>query len=174
MRPAPGGSPVIASKALAGLAALLAASAVGCARDGSREPDLSGAYTLDVAKSRFGLEAARAIESGSLSVEHRGRRFRFSRVFRAGGTEHPLTLDLAIDGHESEHEIDGRTIRTRLHWDRDELVAESRIAGPDGEASNVVRYRLLEGGAILEASERFRGPALRYDNVWVFRRTQEH
>jgi hypothetical protein len=31
-----------------------------------------------------------------------------------------------------------------------------------------VRYALLEGGRVLRAEERFRGPRLSYDNLWVF------
>jgi len=48
------------------------------------------------------------------------------------------------------------------------LVFDVRIVFKDGrEATNVVRYILRDGGRTFVAEEKFRGPALKYDNLWV-------
>jgi hypothetical protein len=133
-------------------------------------PDLSGAWILDAAASRLGLEAARTIERGTVSIEHGESRFRFSRVFEARGGAHRVSFDVSTDGSETESVEGERRISSRLHWEGDVLVAESRIVSPEGEATNVVRYRLLEDGRTLEASESFRGPRQGYDNLWILRR----
>jgi hypothetical protein len=103
-------------------------------------------------------------------IEHRDSAFSFRRVFVSGGREYPLALDLTADGHEAERDLDGRKVFVTLQWEADLLVARMRIPSQDGEASNVVRYRLIEGGRVLEADERFAGPGQSYHNVWVFDR----
>ena len=37
----------------------------------------------------------------------------------------------------------------------------------DKEATNLVRYAMASDGRSFTAMERFRGPKLNYDNVWV-------
>ena len=46
----------------------------------------------------------------------------------------------------------------------------TRIVGEDGEATNLVRYRLEDDGAVLVAEERFQGPGKGYQNTWVLRK----
>ena len=48
------------------------------------------------------------------------------------------------------------------------LIFAIRILAPEGDATNTVRYGLLEGCRVLRADERFRSPWLRYDYLWVF------
>lgn len=57
---------------------------------------------------------------------------------------------------------------SRLYWEGDILVFVTRIVAPQGEATNIVHYSLREGGRVIEAAEKFRGPKLSYDNLWVF------
>jgi hypothetical protein len=91
-------------------------------------------------------------------------------VFVAGGKESRNGYDLATDGTETEKVEPPITTRSRLEWDGDVLVLRERLTAPQGEATNTVRYRLLDGGRTLEAHESFRGPKLQYDNTWVFER----
>jgi hypothetical protein len=43
----------------------------------------------------------------------------------------------------------------------------TRLVAPQGDAINVVHYRLAANGRELRAEEQFRGPKVSYDNVWV-------
>jgi predicted amidohydrolase len=62
----------------------------------------------------------------------------------------------------------GRTSRSRLLWDGDTLVFEDTISLPDGrQVTDVVRYTLKDGGKTFVAEEKFRGPVVKYDNLWV-------
>jgi hypothetical protein len=53
-----------------------------------------------------------------------------------------------------------------------ELVFDSRIVLQDREATNLVRYSLSADGKTFTATERFRGPVVKYDNIWVFDKEQ--
>jgi hypothetical protein len=58
-----------------------------------------------------------------------------------------------------------------MYWEGDVLVLSqtySKPGFPDG--TNVVHYRLLEGGRILEAVERVTGLGA-HENVWIFDRS---
>lgn len=59
-------------------------------------------------------------------------------------------------------------------WEGDTLVFTTRIVESGGESINIVRYRLLNAGRLLQAQERFRGPQLSYDNLWVLARHAPH
>ena len=54
-----------------------------------------------------------------------------------------------------------------LDWDGDDLMFVTRIVRGTDEATNSVRYRLEEDGAVLVGEESFRSAAHAYDNRWV-------
>jgi hypothetical protein len=60
-----------------------------------------------------------------------------------------------------------------LRWDGTALVLAMRITGPGLEATNVVRYELLDGGKRLRASEQGRSKQLplgNHDAIWIYDR----
>jgi hypothetical protein len=77
-------------------------------------------------------------------------------------------IDLTTDGKEVVQEGKDETVRARLYWEGNDLIFDSKIILKDREASNVVKYHLSEDGKTLIATEHFRGPILKYGNVWVF------
>ncbi len=133
------------------------------------KPDLSGVWTLSLEKSR--LQVGGKIESGTFTIEHKEPEFRFHRVFRVGGQEDAVSYTLTTDGREKVEEAPGMTTTSRMYWDGDVLVLDQKMVLKDGRlVTNIVRYSLRDSGRTLVAEEAFRGPVLKYDNLWVAER----
>ena len=133
-------------------------------------PDFSGRWVLSLQRSRIDPRVGAGLEGGTLRVTQTAQRVALARVFTAGGKEDRGGYDLALDGTEAATKEGPMVRRSRLGWEGEALVLRERIAAPQGEATNTVHYRLLDGGRTLEARESFRGPRFQYDNVWVFER----
>jgi hypothetical protein len=84
-----------------------------------------------------------------------------------------LSFELTTDDKEKISLEGNQKHISRMFWEGDTLVFITRIIAPLGEATNTVRYRLKENGRTLEAAEKFRGPRLKYDNLWVLEKKQK-
>jgi hypothetical protein len=93
---------------------------------------------------------------------------RLTRTHVYNGKPDTWTIDLTTDGKEVIQQEGNQTLHVQLHWEGDQLVFDSKIILGDREATNIVRYQLSEDGETFTALESFRGPRLKYDNVWVF------
>ncbi len=145
-------------------AVLLLALAAGA--PAVEKPNFSGEWTFNPEKSR--LEVKWNLESGTFTIDHQEPDFHFSRVFIIGGKSDEYSYSLTTDGKEKISTQGERAVHSRLYWDGETLVFDSRIILKDGrEATNVVRYSLRDGGKTLVAEEKFRGPRLTYENLWV-------
>jgi hypothetical protein len=133
-------------------------------------PDFSGDYVLNREKSQLQVRQAAELERGVVGIAQKGSSFKFARVFTARGKDDPFSYQLMIGDKEVAGEEDGMKTFSRIYWDNDALVYETRMLAPRGEATNVVRYTLEEGGNVLHADETFHGPWLSYRNLWVFDR----
>jgi hypothetical protein len=129
------------------------------------KPDFSGVWSLNLQKSKLQIPAP---DSGVFTIDHKEPGFRLSRTFVKGGQSDVWSIDLTTDGKEVVQEEKTETFRGRLSWEGNNLVLNSTITITDRTATNVVRYRLSDDGLTLTATESFRGPRLKYDNVWVF------
>lgn len=137
---------------------------------GEPRPDFSGHWTLSIESSTIDPRIGAGLERGVVEIVHRESSVAFRRTFTAKGRDDRSDYELTPDGAEKTRAEGAITRHSRLAWDGDALVLTERLVAPQGEASNIVRYRLLDAGRTLEAREQFRGPRLQYDNVWVFRR----
>lgn len=133
-------------------------------------PDLSGQWTLSLQRSQIDPRIGGGLEAGTVQVTQNAERLAFARVFLRGGKEERSGYELPLNGAEKAVTEGQMVRRSHLEWEGEALVLRERIAAPQGEATNTVRYRLLDGGKTLEARETFRGPRFQYDNVWVFDR----
>lgn len=129
------------------------------------KPDFSGVWKFNPQKSKLQIPAP---ASGVFRIDHKEPAFHLSRTFMSDGKEDTWGIDLTTDGKEVVQQGKAETVRARLTWDGNDLVFDSKIILKDREASNVVRYHLSEDGKTFTATEIFRGPRLKYDNVWVF------
>jgi Neuraminidase (sialidase) len=133
---------------------------------GQQKPDFSGEWIFNPQKSK--LEIKINLEKASFTIDHQEPNFHFSRVFVVDGKQDAFSYSMTTDGREVVTKQADRTTYSRLYWDGDVLVFDTRIVLNSGrEATNVVRYGLKDGGKTFVAAEKFRGPALKYDNLWV-------
>jgi outer membrane protein assembly factor BamB len=131
----------------------------------SQKPNFSGAWRFNPEKSKLQIPAP---TSSTFRVDHREPEFHLSRTHVYEGKADTWSIDLTTDGKEVVQQEGDRTIHSRLYWEGNELVFDSKIVLKDREATNIVRYQLSEDGKTFTAIERFRGPILKYDNIWVF------
>ncbi len=135
-----------------------------------QKPDFSGDWVLNKARTRLQFPDITAIDRGSMEIEREGTAFKFKRVFVIGLEKDIFSYELTADGKETTTKEGKRRIVSKSYWDGDALVYDTKIDAPGGDATNVVHYRLIEGGQVLEAEEHFRGPKHQHDNVWIFDR----
>jgi hypothetical protein len=140
-------------------AVVLAASSV-------EKADFSGVWVINPQKSQLADWAK--YESTTITIEHREPKFRFHRVSVKAGKTDESGYDLTTDGVEKVKKDGRMTIYSRLSWEGEALVLQDRMVLADGrEATNTVRYTLKDGGRTFVAEEKFRGPVVKYDNLWV-------
>ena len=160
---------VVAVLRRASAAALLAACAVSAPAAQVR-PDFSGEWVLNLQASTLPPPVS-AVESGVVRIEHREPSFTFHRTYVIGGTPREARFTRATDGREvTETGPGGVPTVSALRWDGTALVLAMRIKGPGFEATNDVRYELVDDGRRLRAIEQGRSPQGSHDAVWIYDR----
>lgn len=146
------------------LAVFLAIAVLGAYGQG--KPDYSGVWEVNSEKSRLADWAK--FDKTTITIVHKEPNFSFHRVsIRAGKTDES-SFNLTTDGRERVEKDGNRANYEKLYWDGDVLVFSSRMVLGDGrEVTDVVRYTPRDGGKIFVAEEKFRGPVVKYDNLWV-------
>jgi hypothetical protein len=132
------------------------------------KPDFSGTWIFDKTRSKLELEHLSKMDRGVAVIQHKEPHFKFSRTFTIAGKDDSIAFEFTTDGKEKAEEEDGRKMISTVHWEGESLVFITRFIIPGGEAVNTVLYTLLEGGNILQADEKFRGPKLKYHHLWIF------
>jgi hypothetical protein len=136
----------------------------------SEKPDFSGVWVVDPEKSQLANWAK--FDRTTITIEHKEPRFHFHRLSVKGGKSDEVDYVLTTDGTEMVTKDGRMTDYSRLSWEGDVLVFSARLVLPDGrEATDVVHYSLRDGGKTFVAEEKFRGPVVKYDNLWVAERT---
>jgi len=131
------------------------------------KPNFTGSWTHNPERSKLEIP----MPTYSLfHFEHEGPTLRLTRTLTFGDKGNTITLDLVIDGEEHLHQVAGVNANIRMYWDGDTLVGDMKVSGPDGDATNVVRYWLEDDGLRLVALERFNSPQQNYENTWVLDR----
>jgi hypothetical protein len=130
-------------------------------------PDFTGRWRFDAEQSRLQIALPDAVE---LTIEQEDPRFRLERMLVFGDRRDQFAIGLEIGAEARPVTRHGATLHPSLQWDGETLVFRTLIDAGDGQATNVVRYSLQEGGGQLVADEEFTGPGQYYVNRWVFRR----
>jgi len=131
------------------------------------KPNFTGTWKVNLQKSKLQIPPP---ESTVFVVDHQEPSLRITRTHVFQGKSDTFTIQLTTDGKEVVHKDDKRTIYSRVYWEGNVLVFDSRIVVEGGEATNVVRYRMAKDGQSLTARERLRSPQRNYDNVWVMKK----
>jgi hypothetical protein len=154
------------------LAVLLLAVGVAAAA-AQVKPDFSGEWVLNRQASTLPPPVSN-VESGVVRIEHREPSFGFHRSYVIAGAPRDGGYTIRTDGSASvEAGPQGATTTSTLRWDGPALVLDMRITGTGFEASNVVRYELLDGGKRLRATEQGRSKQLplgNHDAIWIYDR----
>jgi len=130
-----------------------------------KAPDFSGVWKFNAGKSQLQIPAP---SSSTFTIDHKEPNFHLTRTHVYDGKPDTWSIDLTTDGKEVVQQEGDQTLQVRLYWEKNQLVFDSKIILKDREATNIVRYQLSEDGETFTALESFRGPRLKYDNVWVF------
>ena len=148
-----------------GLVVCVAAAAAAQAR-----PDFSGEWVLNRQESTLPPPVS-SVERGVVRIDHREPAFSFHRSYVIGGTPREASFTGVTDGKEfTGTGPQGVLSVSTLRWDGPALVLAMRIKGPGFEATNDVRYELLNGGRRLRATEQGRSPQGNHDAVWIYDR----
>ena len=133
-------------------------------------PDFSGEWVLDRQGSTLPPPVSN-VESGVVRIEHREPSFSFHRTYVIAGTPREAAFTRRTDGAEnSETGPQGLVTVSTLRWDGPALLLAMRIKTPAGDATNDVRYELMDGGTRLRATEQGRSPMGNHDAVWIYDR----
>ena len=141
---------------------------VAVVAQGAQRPNFSGDWVLSPQRSHLDQRIAQGLKRGTVKITQTDSLFAFTRVFVVAGKEDRTGYELPLDGTEKAMSDGPIPHNSKLEWEGDALVLRERYKAPQGEATNTVRYRLIDNGRAIEAREVFRGPRLQYDNVWVF------
>jgi len=133
------------------LAALVAVNAYGQAPQA--KPNLSGTWIFSPQKSALKVPPP---SSMTLQIAQNDPEVNFSRTQVYGDQNYAWKLDIVADGQkEVVQDSPGYTTRSRVYWQGNAMVIDSKITASDGTAvSDVVTYSLIDGGKTLEAVER--------------------
>ena len=145
---------------------LIAALAAG----GETKPDFSGTWIFNPTKSKLEMEAPTKYV---VVTEHRDPKMSSTATRTWTWGEESPTYRATTDGKERYTKDGEFELWTRHYWMGEELVREDKIVHGDEEGTNVVHYRLTDGGKTLVAAEWIHMPSEQHHNLWVFDRAPE-
>lgn len=144
--------------------------AAAAAATAQAKPDFSGEWVLNLQESTLSPPVS-GVERGVVRIDHREPAFSFHRHYVIGGTPREASYTGATDGKEfTGTGPQGVLSVSTLRWDGPALVLAMRITGPGFEATNDVRYKLLNDGRRLRATEQGRSPQGNHNAVWIYDR----
>jgi hypothetical protein len=158
-------------KALGVTALGLLLTTVLAAGDGFK-PNFSGTWRFNSEQSR--LETTVPAQAMLIFViEHEDPKFKLTRTVTLGEKTDTLSWEVTTDGEEHYRKDGDFESWMRMSWMGEELVLESRLANRGEKGTNVVHYRLVDGGETLIAAEWYHMPSSQHHNLWVFEREPE-
>lgn len=133
------------------------------------KPDFSGTWILNLAKSKLEMEAP---EKTVFVIDHREPSFKLTRTHHWKGETKPdtWTFEITTDGKEKYGKEKDLEYWTRVYWLDDELVLDMKLKSGEKKGTNVVHYRLTDGGKTFIAAEWFHLSGHNHHNLWVFDR----
>ena len=139
------------------------------AEDGTK-PDFSGTWKFNSEKSRLEMTAP---TKSIFVIEHRDPSFRFTRTHTWGEQSDMLTFEFTTDGKEHYQRDGEMETWSRLTWMGEELVLDMKVVYGGEQGTNVVHYRLADGGKTFIAAEWYHLSSSQHHNLWVFDRVLE-
>jgi nuclear transport factor 2 (NTF2) superfamily protein len=131
------------------------------------KPDLSGTWELNPVRSRLEMTAP---TKSTFWIEHYDGRFKLTRTHVWDGRWDTLSFEFPTDGEEHYKKSGQSESWTRMFWVGEELVLDMKLAYGGEQGTNVVHYRLADGGKTFVAAEWSHMPRKQHHNLWVFDR----
>ena len=129
------------------------------------KPNFTGRWKFNPDKSALQSPAP---EFSIFVIEHHEPHFHLERTHVFGGKSDTFLVELTTDGKPVALNHGGMEIQSKMYWKGDLLVFDSRFIHDGEEATNLVRYRLEDGGRTFIAEEQLRSTQHKHDNLWVF------
>lgn len=129
------------------------------------KPNFTGTWKFNSGKSVLQMPSP---ESAIFVIEHNEPHFRLERTLVFDGKSDTFSVALTTDEKPITVNIGGFEAQSRLYWEDDSLVFDSRFVHESEEASNIVRYKLEDEGQTLIADEQLRSTQHKHDNMWMF------
>jgi hypothetical protein len=133
-----------------------------------QHPDFSGEWILNISESRLQAKWTAGLEKGIVKIVHNEPDFRYWRIFIIKGNDDILTFNLQTAGQEKVEGTNDRKTISSLSWKQDTLLYITRTILGRREAINIARYYLINNDSTLVTDEKFTGPKMTYNNLWVF------
>jgi hypothetical protein len=131
------------------------------------KPDFSGTWQLDLERSSLQI---RSPDASTFVIDHDDPHWHLERTHVWGDRSDTLTLELTTDGELRAETIEGWEVRSRMHWEEETLVFNTKMSRGEQRTRVVVRYRLEDEGATFIAEEHLDRGQESHDNYWVFSR----
>ncbi len=132
------------------------------------KPNFTGTWKFNPDKS---VLQSPSPESSIFVIEHNEPDFRLERTHIFGGKSDTFSVALTTDGKPITLNHGGLEIHSKMYWEDDSLVFDSRFVHEGEEATNIVRYRLEDVGQTLIADEQLHSTQYKHNNSWVFEAT---
>ncbi len=129
------------------------------------KPNFTGTWKFNPGKSVLQMPSP---ESSIFVIEHNKPHFRLERTHVFDGKSNTFSVALTADGELTAVNLGGFDSQSKLYWEGDSLVFDSRFVHEGKQASNIVRYQLEDAGQTLIAEEQLRSAQHKHNNTWVF------
>lgn len=103
-------------------------------------------------------------------IEHHDERFKLTRTHVWGERWDTLSFEATTDGVEHYKKRGQSESWTRMYWLAEELVLDMKLAYGGEQGTNLVHYRLADGGNTFVAAEWYHGAGKQHHNLWVLDR----
>lgn len=132
-------------------------------------PNLSGTWTLVRSQSSAQIGPGAMV----LRIDQKGDRVKLSRTFaEQKGRSETSSIEIRTDGRETLRKDAHMTYFERGSWEGNRLAVVTRSQGGHlREATTTAMHSLSPDGRTLAIEERFKSSTLKYEETWVFRRT---
>lgn len=129
------------------------------------KPNFSGMWNMDSAACKLQIPVP---DSMVLEIKHHEPIFEVIRSHLRKGESDVTTQTIATDGKEVVEKGVEATSYNRCAWEGSQLVCTSKIIRGMRASTREMKYSLSPDRKSLTAEEHYEGPAVKFDNVWVF------
>ena len=134
---------------------------------GFAQPDFTGTWKMNASKSQFGPMPAP--DSVTLKVEHKDPNLKTSMT-TVGGPQGDQTVDAkyTTDGKECVNSIMGTDAKSKVTWDGDAMVTDTKVDFGGAEITLKAKWTLSSDGKVLTNAQKISTPQGEFEIVYVF------